>query len=410
MVSKEISTVKDLAIFGADPAFSQYKMVGVPNIGNRGLLFSYINDILDRKWLTNNGKYVKELEEKIRVMLGVKHAIAVANGTVGLEIAIRATGMTSEVIVPSFTFVATAHALSWQGIIPKFSDINRNTYTLDEEGIEKNITEKTRGIIGVHVYGQPCNIDQISQIAREHNLSLIFDAAHAFGNSYKGRPIGNFGDAEIFSFHGTKFFNTFEGGAIVTNDDDIAEKCEYMRNFGLGNGEVSKYPGTNGKMNEVSAAMGLVNLESIDEFVKINKRNHMTYRRELEGIQGINLLEYDEREKCNYQYAVIMIDENSAGLNRDDIMRVLKAEGVQTRRYFFPGVHKMEPYKTMFPDMDKFLPITEMVTARVLALPTGTSVNDEEIEKISQIIRISVAHHKDVKAKLIRDYTNDSST
>ena len=217
-------TLDEMAVFGGAPAFAEKLHVGRPNIGDRDRLLERINDMLDRRWLTNNGVYVQEFERRVAEILGVKHCIAMCNGTVALEIAIRALGLKGEVIVPSFTFVATAHALQWQEITPVFCDIDPPTHTLDPARVEELITPRTTGIIGVHVWGRPCDVERVGGDRPSARSQLLFDAAHAFGCSHHGRMIGGFGDAEVFSFHATKFFNTFEGGAVVTNDDDLATR------------------------------------------------------------------------------------------------------------------------------------------------------------------------------------------
>ena len=260
------TAVGDLAIFGGTPAFQNVLHVGQPNIGNREKFTAQINDILDRRWLTNGGTYVTDFEKRIAATINVRHCVAMCNATVGLEIAIRALGLTGEVIIPSFTFVATANALQWQEITPVFCDIDRNTHSLDPAKVEQLITPRTSGIIGVHLWGKPCDIDGLTELARRRELKLLFDSAHAFGCSYKGRMVGNFGDAEVFSFHATKFLNSLEGGAVVTNDDSLAQKLRLMRNFGFTSYDRTESIGVNGKMNEVSAAMGLTNLDSMDDF------------------------------------------------------------------------------------------------------------------------------------------------
>lgn len=227
------TSIDQLAIFGGVPAFEESLHVGRPNIGKRERLLERINEMLDRRWLTNNSPFVRQFEQRIAEMLGVKHCVAMCNATVALEIAIRAAGLSGEVIVPSFTFIATAHALQWQEITPVFCDIDPHTHNLDPRRVEQMITPRTTGIIGVHVWGRACDVEALTDIAQCHHLKLLFDAAHAFGCSYKGRMIGNFGDVEVFSFHATKFFNTFEGGAVVTNDDDLANKIRLMKNFGF---------------------------------------------------------------------------------------------------------------------------------------------------------------------------------
>lgn len=367
----------DLAILGGQPAFADKLHVGQPNIGNRERLLERFNDMLDRKWLTNNGPYVQEFEQHIADMTGVKHCIAVCNATVGLEIAIRALGMTGEVIVPSFTFVATAHALQWQEITPVFCDVDPRTHTIDPRQVERLITPRTTGIVGVHLWGRPCDVESLEKIARRRNLKLLFDAAHAVGCAHRGTMIGNFGNAEVFSFHATKFVNALEGGAIMTNDDDLAARIRLMTNFGFAGYDQVVYVGTNGKMNEASAAMGLTSLESIDHFVAINRANYDRYARHLRAIPGLRLITHDPDDVTNYQYVIVEVDEQVTGLSRDRLQQLLWAENGLARRYFYPGCHRMEPYRSYFPHADLLLPNTEALSARVIALPTGMGVSGE---------------------------------
>ena len=394
------SRVEDLAIFGSSPAFAEKLHVGRPNLGNRDRLISRINGMLDRNWLTNDGPYVQELEKRIAEFVSVRHCVAMCNATVALEIAIRALDLSGEVIVPSFTFIATAHALQWQEITPVFCDIDPRTHNLDPAQVEKMITPRATGIIGVHTWGRACDIDALQAIARRRKLQLLFDAAHAFACSYRGKLIGGFGRCEVFSFHATKFFNTFEGGAVLTNDDDLAAKMRLMRNFGFVGNDNVIYIGTNGKMTEVCAAMGLTSLESLDEFLETNRRNHCAYRRELAAIPGVSMMAYDENERSNFQYIVLEVDETAAGLSRDEIVAVLSAENVLARRYFFPGCHRMEPYRSYFPQASLVLPETGKLCRRVLVLPNGASVNDEIIAKICCIIALAVANAPAVRQRL----------
>jgi dTDP-4-amino-4,6-dideoxygalactose transaminase len=379
--------LENLDVLPGLPVFEEKLHVGRPNIGNRDRLLERINDILDRRWLTNNGPYVQEFEQKIAEFIGVKHCIATCNATIALEIAIRAAGLKGEVIIPSFTFIATAHALQWQEITPVFCDIDPLTHTIDPQKIESMITPRTTGIIGVHLWGQACNVEILSKIASKHNLKLIFDAAHAFGCSYKGQMIGNFGELEVFSFHATKFLNSFEGGAIVTNDDELATKIRLMENFGFAGLDNAIYVGTNGKMSEVSAAMGLTSLESIDEFIKVNYQNYKSYEHELLGFPGISLFQYDNTEKCTYQYIVLEIDESITHVTRDQIIDILHNNNVIARRYFYPGCHRMKPYSSYFPHAGLLLPETERLSSRVLILPTGTSIDKKQIQLITKIIK-----------------------
>jgi dTDP-4-amino-4,6-dideoxygalactose transaminase len=392
--------VDELAIFGGKPAFDEILHVGRPNIGDRARLLERINDIMDRRWLTNYGPYERELEERIAKLLGVGHCVCMCNGTVALEIAVRALGMTGEVIVPSFTFVATAHCLQWQEITPVFCDIDPVTHNIDPSGVERLITPRTTGIIGVHVWGRPCDIRALEDTAKKRGLRLLIDASHAFGCSFKGRMIGSFGDAEVFSFHATKFVNTFEGGAVATSDGDLAHKMRLMKNFGFAGLDRVIHLGTNGKMSEVSAAMGLTSLEGMDMFIRANRENYETYRSLLSDIPGITQVLYDEREMNNYQYIVVEVDGEAAGLSRDELNEMLHAENVRARRYFHPGCHRMEPYSTLYPEAGALLPETERLSGKVLCLPTGTSVASDDIGAICQMIRLAVENRSKVKERL----------
>jgi dTDP-4-amino-4,6-dideoxygalactose transaminase len=391
-VGEDKRAIDDLAIFGGPPAFERTLHVGAPNIGDRDRLLGRINDMLDRRWLTNSGPFEREFEAQVAALAGAGHCVAMCNATVALEIAIRALGLTGEVIVPSFTFVATAHALQWQEITPVFCDIDPDTHTIDPACIEASITPRTTGIIGVHVWGRPCEVDALTAIASRRGLKLLFDAAHAVGCSYRGRPIGSFGDAEVFSFHATKFLNSFEGGAVVTNDDALAARMRLMKNFGFVDYDEVACIGTNGKMSEVSAAMGLTSLESMQDFVEANRRNHHAYRRGLAGVPGVKLMERGTQERHNYQYVIVEIDETVSTIGRDRLQAILQAEHVLARRYFHPGCHRMEPYRSYCPDAGLRLPATERAAARVLSLPTGTAVDGRDIERVCRIIRFAVAN------------------
>ena len=394
------SRIEELAIVGGRPAFSTELHVGRPNIGNRQTLLERINDVLERKWLTNDGPCVKDFEQRICELIGVRHCIAVCNATIGLEIAIKALGLSGEVILPSFTFIASAHALRWLGITPVFCDIDPATHNIDPLRVTEMITERTTAVIGVHVWGRPCNVDALVDLTHRHKLKLLFDAAHAFGCSYKGRMIGSFGNAEIFSFHATKFINSFEGGAIVTNDDELAAKLRLARNFGFAGLDTVVCLGTNGKMNEVSAAMGLTSLESFEEFVAANYRNYKEYQQRLADIPGISVLRYNKGEKCNYQYLVLEINEEAMGISRDQLQDILWAENIFARRYFYPGCHQMEPYRTDNPQAALRLLQTEKLAKSVLCLPTGSAVNSGQVNVICELIEFIVKHAKEVKERL----------
>jgi dTDP-4-amino-4,6-dideoxygalactose transaminase len=389
-----------LAILGHPPAFAEKLHVGRPNIGDRERFLARVQDMLDRRWLTNDGPFVQEFERQVAELVGVRHCVAMCNATIALEIVIRALGLTGEVIIPSFTFVATAHALQWQQITPVFADIDENTHSLDPDAVERMITPRTTGIVGVHVWGHPSDVDGLAKVARRHNLTLLFDAAHALGCTRGGVPIGNFGAAEVFSFHATKFCNTLEGGAVVTNDDELAQKMRLMRNFGFAGYDRVIYIGTNGKMDELSAAMGITSLESLESFVAANRRNYEQYHAELAGIPGVQVFKYGQAERCNYQYLVVEIDREEAGLSRDELIEVLWAENVIARRYFYPGCHRMEPYLSYYPHSYLLLPITEEVCERVLLLPTGTAIGLEDIRTVCNILKSALANSSEVRRTL----------
>jgi dTDP-4-amino-4,6-dideoxygalactose transaminase len=392
--------IEDFAIFGGTPAFDSKLHVGRPNIGNRVSLLERINSLLDQKWLTNDGPLLQEFEQRICQLIGVKHCVAVCNATVGLEILAKAIGLSGEVILPSFTFIATAHALRWDGVTPVFCDVNSATHNIDPSCAEQLITERTTGILGVHLWGRPCDVETLTDIAGRHRLKLLFDAAHAFGCSHNHQMIGNFGNAELFSFHATKILNTFEGGAVVTNDDKLAAKIRLMRNFGFSGYDMVICLGINGKMSEASAAMGLTSLESLDNFIDINRRNYHLYRQKLARVPGVSLSHYQEDEKCNYQYVVIEIDEAVTGVSRDILNDMLWAENVLVRRYFYPGCHRMEPYRTDDPQAGLRLPQTERLAKKILCLPTGCAVNSGEISVICELIEFIVKHAKEMKERL----------
>jgi len=396
------SQSKSLAIAGAAPAFGEKLHVGRPNIGNRERLMSRLHEMLDRRWLSNNGPLVQELEQRIARFVGVKHVIAVCNATVGLEIAIRAAGVQGEVIVPAYTFVATAHALQWQGVTPVFADMDPATHNIDASMVERHITPKTSGILATHVWGRPCDVEALSEIADRRGLKLLFDAAHAFGCSHRGRMVGGFGLAEVFSFHATKFLNSFEGGAICTNDADMAQRIRLMTNFGFAGFDNVIHIGTNGKMTEAAAAMAVTSLESVDEFISVNQANYSAYVRAFNQLPGFRLIRYDPAERNNYQYVVVEVDEAEAGLSRDELVAVLHAENVLARKYFWPGVHRMEPYRSLFPHAGLLLPRTESIAARIMVLPTGTAVSEADIERIGMLIRSALDQRDEVR-ELVRN-------
>jgi dTDP-4-amino-4,6-dideoxygalactose transaminase len=394
------NSLDSLAILGGTPAFAEKLHVGRPNVGDRKRLLERIEEMLDTRWFSNMGPMEQQLERRIAEMVGVKHCIAMCNATVALEIAIRALDLKGEVIVPSLTFIATAHALQWQQVRPVFCDIDPATHNIDPDRVERMITPRTTGIIGVHLWGRPCDTDGLAEIADRHRLKLLYDAAHAFGASHGGRMIGNFGDAEVFSFHATKFLNSFEGGAVTTNNDELAAKMRLMKNFGFAGYDNVIYIGTNGKMTEICAAMGLTSLEALDQFIAVNRRNHECYRRELADVPGLHLMPYPEADRSSYQYLVVEVDEAETGISRDRLVQLLWAENVMARRYFYPGCHRMEPYRTSDPEAGRLLPETERIAERLLILPTGTAVEPDDIADICAILRLAIGGSGELQMRL----------
>ena len=381
---KKIRIAADLAINGAPPAFAEPLHVGRPHIGDQATFLHRVGEILDSRWLTNDGPMVREFERRVAQHLGVKHCVAMCNGTIALEIAIRALGLTGEVIVPSWTFIATAHALYWQDITPVFADIDPGTHNLDPDAVRRMITPRTTGIIGVHLWGRAAPVDELQAIADEYGLKLMFDAAHAFGSTYKGQLIGRFGACEALSFHATKAFHAMEGGAVVTNDDELAEAMRLMRNFGFAGFDNVVHPGTNGKMVEMCAAMGLTNLETLDDVFEVKRRNHVIYKAALEDMPGITILDYDADERNSHHYVAIEVDKRFA-ITRDQLVAILQAENILARKYFWPGCHKQKPYRDLFPHAGLMLPNTETLAGKILVLPNGAGVSDEAVNTICDV-------------------------
>ncbi len=391
-------------ISGGGPYFAAPIPVGRPNQPDRAELHRLLDEILDRGWLTNNGPLVQEFEATVRELTGARHALATSSGTLGLELAVRALDLKGEVLVPSFTFVASAHCLRWQGVQPRFVDIDPATHLIDPTLLERQITPRTTGILAVHTWGNPCDIEALSRVADAHGLTLLLDAAHAFANSYPCGPVGSGGAAEVFSFHATKFVQAFEGGVVTTSSDEVAEMIAAMRNFGFTGTDQVDHVGTNGKMSEMSAAMGLASLRTLDRVAARNKENFEAYIRGLAGIPGLTLLPHADGNR-NHQYVVAEFSTEDGNLTRDLLVEALCAENVLARRYFHPGVHNMQPYCVEQPGADRFLAGTAAVSSRVLVLPTGTEVTPETVARICELLAQIVAtgdelvmwnHHRSV--------------
>jgi dTDP-4-amino-4,6-dideoxygalactose transaminase len=370
------------------PAFSAPVYVGAPTDAGVEEFVARAREIFDRRLFTNDGPYVHEFERAICERFGVANCVAVSNGTAAIELTLRATEAQGEVILPSFTFIATAHAVLWQGLTPVFCDVDPKTHNISAAQVEPLIAERTTAILGVHLWGRPAYSDELEQLAKHYGLRLLFDASHAFGCTHARAPVGGRGDAETLSFHATKIVNTFEGGAVVTNDDHLAHRLRLLRNFGFVDYDDVRTLGTNAKLNEISAAMGLTSLDWLDHAIDHNRRNYETYRAELAGTPCVSLVEYDECEAHNYQYVVVELDPAESAMSRDDLLSILHAENVIARRYFYPGCHRMEPYRSLRPQLQ--LPVTEALADRVVVLPTGLGLDEAGIRLVCALIKLAL--------------------
>lgn len=348
----------------------------------------YINEIKsiwETKRLTNVGEKHIALEEKLKNYLSVSNISLFSNGHSALELAIQGLKLKGEVITTPFTFASTTHAIIRCGLTPVFCDINEEEYTINADKIEKLITDKTSAILPVHVYGNICDVEKINIIAKKNRLKVIYDAAHAFGEEYKGIPIGNFGDITMFSFHSTKVFHTIEGGALCYTSQEYSEKLSSLRNFGITSPEKVSYVGTNAKMNEFEAAMGICNLRHIDEEILKRQIVFEHYMENLEGIEGLSLPNKNTKVKKNYAYLPILVDKNLYGKTRDELLFLLEEEQIFTRKYFFPLTNSLECYKGSYNDNNT--PVAKDIANKVLVLPLYSNLSLDSVTQICRIIK-----------------------
>ena len=346
----------------------------------------YLEKIWENKWLTNNGPFHQELEKKLADYLGVDHLALFANGTLALVTALQALRITGEVITTPFSFVATAHSLLWNGINPVFVDIRPETFNLDPEKIEAAITPHTTAIMPVHVYGKPCDVEKIQKIADTYGLKVIYDAAHAFGVNYKGESLLKHGDLSMLSFHATKVFNTFEGGAIVCPDAKTKKRIDDLKNFGYHDEVTVVAPGINAKMNELQAAFGLLQLKHIDKAIDRRREIDAQYREQLSFVMGITCLQLPADTLYNYAYFPILI-EKEYPLSRDELNDKLRQHGIYTRRYFYPLISEFPMYRGLPSAAQSNLPIAKEVAYKVLCLPIYPALENESVTRIISIIK-----------------------
>jgi len=346
----------------------------------------YLKDIWDSKWLTNNGKYHQELENALCEYLGVKYISLFSNGTLALITALQALRITGEVITTPYSFVATTHSLWWNNIKPVFVDIDPFTFNLDPAKIEAAITPQTTAILPVHVYGIPCDVRRIKEIADTYGLRVIYDACHTFGTTLDQEPVLNFGDLSVMSFHATKVYNTFEGGAIVCHDENTKKRIDNLKNFGFAGETTVVAPGINAKMNEIQAAMGLLQLKYIDEVIE--KREHIAaqYRQELNGLHGLTCPEYLNNIKHCYSYFPILINKEKYGKSRDEVYEELKTHNIFGRRYFYPLISQFPSYRGIESAQPGKMPVAERITEEIICLPIFPDLDTGIVTKICEIL------------------------
>lgn len=349
----------------------------------------YLKDIWKSEWLTNNGKHHQALEKALCSYLGVKHISLFSNGTLALVTALQALRITGEVITTPYSFVASTHSLWWNNIKPVFVDIDPVTCNLDPDKIEEAITPHTTAILPVHVYGTPCDVKRIKKIADTYGLKVIYDACHTFGVKIGGMPVLNFGDLSVMSFHATKVFNTFEGGAIVCHDEATKKRIDNLKNFGFVDETKVVVPGINAKMNEVQAAMGLLQLKYIDAAIAKRKRISEKYRNELKGISGISCLDVISGVEHCYPYFPILINTKQYGRTRDYLYEELKKHNIYGRRYFYPLISQFPTYKGLDSAQPGRMPVAERITKEVLCLPIYPELREDVVAFIVKIVRES---------------------
>jgi dTDP-4-amino-4,6-dideoxygalactose transaminase len=348
---------------------------------------SYLQKIWETKWLTNNGPFHQQLENQLADYLGVKYISLFTNGTLALITALQALNITGEVITTPYSFVATTHALWWNNIKPVFVDIEKKTCNINPNKIEAAITSHTTAIMPVHVYGNPCMVDEIERIADRNSLKVIYDAAHAFGVKLNGNCVLNFGDLSILSFHATKVFNTFEGGAIVCRDSKMKQHVDDLKNFGFRDEVTVTSSGINAKMSEVQAAMGLLQLKYIDSSIEKRKTIDLLYRATLKNINGLEFMEILPSVIYNYSYFPVFIDEEKFGMSRDGIYEELKTHSIFSRRYFYPLISQFSTYRDLESAKPGKMPIAENVAEQILCLPIYSELEMETVYRIVSIIK-----------------------
>ncbi len=388
--------------------------MGTPFIPPRALLHASLDEILDSRWLTNDGPFVRRLEQRLADLHGASHAVAMCNATIALQLLLRALGTTGEVILPSFTFIATAHAARWENLGTRFADISAETHCIDPVSVTAAMGRDTGAIIAVNLWGQACELERLSRIAAGAGIPLVVDAAQFLGGQLglqveEPSRIGGV-VAAVISLHATKIISGLEGGAILTNDGALAEELRLRRNFGFAGYDKVVSLGTNAKMDEFSAAFAIRGLECLDFLMERNRKIHLLYKENLANLPGVSIHAPDLSPTVNNHYVVMMVDGDRSPLSRDELMYALWAENIRARRYFFPGCHRMEPYASHPASAQAPLPVTEAVAAGVLVLPASSAVATSEVPLICERIRLSIQQHDQVRERLSRCVASEVSS
>jgi dTDP-4-amino-4,6-dideoxygalactose transaminase len=378
------------AILGGSPAFPEGLAFLRPTVPNEEAILGRMRNILSSGILTN-GPNVRELEERAADYLGVRHCVAVSSCTAGLMLVLVASDLSGDAVLPSFTFAATAHAAAWNQLRPVFADVDSETLTLSADAAATAIGVRTSVILATHTFGTPCAVQELAALARNSGVKLVFDAAHAFGSRHDGVPVGGFGDAEVFSLSPTKVLVAFEGGIIATNNDVLAERCRIGRDYGNPGDYDCLFVGLNARMSEIHAAMALASLEGLDE--RIDRRNELAgvYRQALADVPGISFPVVRETDRSTFKDFTILVEASEFGIDAAELTGALAAEGIQTKRYYAPPVHRMKAYRGQAVKNGS-LPVTEAVVQRVLTLPLWSSMQEPELLQVADAVR-RIQHH-----------------
>ncbi|HEC34978.1 MAG TPA: DegT/DnrJ/EryC1/StrS family aminotransferase [Anaerolineae bacterium] len=387
------------ALLGNTPLFSKKLPIIQPTLPDYETIALQVQEIFATGMLTK-GKYLRQFEERLAEYLGVRHAVCVSSCTLGLALTYQGLGLSHEVIVPSFTFMATVHPLAWLKVTPVFVDIDPHTWNIDPARVEQAITPHTTGIVGVHNFGNPADVEALEEIAQRHNLRLVFDAAHGFGTLYQGNPVGGFGDAEVFSATPTKLLVTGEGGVVATNDDALAEHIRKGREYGNDGRYGSNFAGLNARMPEFNAILGIKSLEMLEENAERRNRVVKRFRERLERLPGLTFQTIRPGNRCSYKDLSVLVDDDGFGLTRDQLAQALQAENVDTRKYHDPPVHTHQTYRHLRERYDGRLPVTNWVAPRSLSLPVYSHMDEATVDGICTAIERVHAYAEEVSAIL----------